>query len=239
MWVIDQNLLIFNQERVKTFEKLPKPEDEYTFVLGVDLGFSRDYNAIVVLAWHEQERKTYLVEETQFAPDIEKLDHLADKIKILYDKYTFTGRPPIGVSIDTGGTGKKISEILQFRYGVVGLSPAKKQDKMAHIEEMRNELHAGRFLLKKDSEFLEEMSQIIYDEQKEKISDQGLHSHLLDAALYAYRFVTDQFPKSQRRPLTYAEKRIQDIIKKSQRKKLGKGFSQPEPSLTDWKFRHD
>ena len=91
---------------------------------------------------------------------------------------------------------------------------------MSNIEELKTELYRGRFKIKKESRFMEEMPQIIYKPDYSKIDDElGLHSDIADAILYCFRYINNKYTKDRPKKKTYAEKRMDEKIQKLTMKK--------------------
>ena len=215
-WITDKGRIIIEKEKVQYFDELPKEKLEY--VIGVDIGGGKAKDAIVIIAYHKYERKAWVVEEEEYDTENEDIEFLATHLKRFYDIYK-----PHNIAIDTGGVGNRIAGVLRYRYGVPSVSPAIKQDKMAHLEEMKAEIHQGRLLFKEDSPLVDEFPQIIYNEDRSEIDDEnGLHSDLLDACLYAMRDVFNAWPKEKPVKKTYSQERIEAILrKKNKRTKIG------------------
>ena len=166
--------------------------------------------------WDKYEKKAYTHHEEELDTKDEDLEVLATRIKFLYDKYN-----PVAVNVDTGGLGARIATILRTRYGI-NCVPAIKQDKMAHIREMKTEILNGRLLFKPDSQLVQEFPQIIYSDKGDKIDDvQGIHSDLLDACLYAMRYLWNAYPEEKQKEETYKEKRMREILERRKKKRLG------------------
>ena len=219
IWCPSTGKIIFNKDKVHCFTGLPMPLRDYSCSMGVDLGgggSSRD--ALVCVVWNKYEKKAYAHHEEELETEDEDLEKLAERIKYLYEMYK-----PVAINVDTGGLGRRITEILRSRYGI-STFPAIKQDKMAHIREMKTEITRGRLLFKPDSKLVQEFPQIIYSEKGDKIDDvAGIHSDLLDACLYAMRYVWNSWPKEKPVEKSYEDKRLEEIYN-SQRKRTRLGF---------------
>ena len=77
---------------------------------------------------------------------------------------------------------------------VPGLIAAEKSRKLDYIKILRNEINIGRIKFKKDSQIVEEMSQIIWNEKCDDMdSNNGLHSDLVDALIYSMRYIYNNY----------------------------------------------
>ena len=215
-WVFDTSLMVFNKERIIQEDFTPEDSDwkDFKIVLGVDIGGGSADDAIAVLGWNQFIDKIYIFEEHTLTTKDKDIEDLAVKIKKITKSYEDKGCSSIGVSLDTGGLGNRIAEILRTKYGVTGVVPAKKQEKLAYLAELRTEAYKGRLVFRTDSRLAEEMPQIVYTPDRRKLDDvEGLHSDLLDASLYAFRLITSKFVKKQEVQMSYEEKRALEKIR--------------------------
>lgn len=222
-WIYSNELVIFDTEKIQKYSD-PLPDDlkDFYTVLGVDIGGGAAQDALVVLAWHKYRKdEIYYLEEKVLNTKDEDLETLAGWIKKYELKYEERNSPFQSISIDTGGLGERVASVLRQKYGVVNLVAAVKSDKMAYLEEMRTELYQGRFKMPAENcRLLEEMAQILYTEDYQKVDDeQGLHSDLLDAALYSFRFIYSKWPEMQPKILTHREKRREERMSRMRRRK--------------------
>lgn len=179
-WVLDREALVFQYDEQRNhYQALPTHHKAWDYVIGVDLGHD-DADAIAVLAWHEEEQAVYLVEE-DVRPQ-QGITELALKLKTLIEKYK-----PVKVVVDTGGLGKKITEEIIRRHGLV-LHPADKQRKFEYIELLNDALRTKKLMAKSASLFAQDSTKVKWetDTQELKISD-SFHSDICDAVLYAFR----------------------------------------------------
>jgi hypothetical protein len=180
-WVLDQSSLILNyMSDVAHFDELPSRT--WSYVLGVDVGFV-DADAIVVLAYCDDESTTYLVHEEICAK--QDLTSLANTIRKLQTKYS-VGRSVI----DEGGLGKKLAEELRNRWGI-HVEPADKSRKMENLAILNDALRSGRFKAKRDSRFASDCMHLEIDRDRSRpdklvVSDK-FHSDVVDSVLYAFK----------------------------------------------------
>ena len=180
------------------------------------MGKAKD--AVAVIAYHRLSRKSWVVLEAEYDTSTDdKVDHIeafATILRATYEKYTIEGQTPLAIAFDTGGVGERIASLMSYRYNVPGIIAAKKSNKMTWIEVLRSELYSGRLSLKEDSLFLSEVDQIIYTERRKEIDDeQGLHSDIMDAVLYAMRHLHNLHPEVKEKPKTEEEKIFEKIKK--------------------------
>ena len=129
-WVLDLESLVFQyQESVNHYESLPLVERGWRHVIGVDLGY-HDADAIAVIAWSEQLREAYLVEEVVTTE--QGITELALCIGNLINKYN-----PDRIVCDTGGLGRKIAEEIQSRFRIP-IVAAEKVRKSEYIELLKD-----------------------------------------------------------------------------------------------------
>ena len=218
----DTDLVVFKPTEKNDFEVLPYCDDKkypihWEKVMGIDVG-SDDSDAVVVIYYSGVLKKVYIVEE--FEKSGQNVKQLADKIKLYSNNH---GGIDIKV-IDTGGLGKKVTQEISDRYEV-HLIPAEKSEKMTYIEILKAEIESGNVLFRKGSALRKEMERIIYTLDREKIDDKkGYHSDLLDAALYAFRYIYNHImPRSvEADTRSWEEKRLDDLIEMNDRKKKPK-----------------
>ncbi len=217
LWIPDMGRVVINPERVTTYDTLPSDHGSYKAVLGVDVGGGKSKDAIVAIIYNIYEKKAWLAEELEIDSSDKDIEDLATNIKKFSEKWK-----PHAIAFDTGGVGQRLAMILRTRYGIPGVISAKKQDKMAWLETMRTEAYRGRLLFHNDSELLKELNQIIYTEDKLKIDDEnGIHSDLIDACLYAFRHVYNSYPQPRPVEKSYKQKRIDQFLRNKSGSRLG------------------
>jgi hypothetical protein len=178
---VDTNALVFRYDAIKNhYEKLP--EGQYTYILGIDLGFS-DADALAVIAWSEASKITYLVEE--IVTTEQGITELVEQIERVRSKYDISK-----IVMDTGGLGKKISEEIIRRYRIP-VEPAEKVRKFEYVELFNGAMRTQQFMAKKDSLFAADSYRVEWDMDKatpdKKVVSDRFHSDIADAVLYAWR----------------------------------------------------
>jgi hypothetical protein len=95
---------------------------------------------------------------------------------------------------DTGGGGAKMVYDLRTVHKLPVL-PAYKRDKIAAIELLQDEVKSGQFMVPADGAFAQEAEAIVWTKDPETgeimrtIDDKQYHPDLMDAILYAMRFI--------------------------------------------------
>ena len=209
---LDSSMLVFPDYQSYAFYDSIPDYKEMIPVMGIDIGGGSAKDAIVVLLYSQYENQTYLDYEEEIDTADEDLEKLATATRNVHKNYhDLTGRWA-SISIDTGGIGKRVAMALRNRYSVPNVIPAEKRDKMTFLREFKTELLHHRIKLKRDSTLYTEFKQIVYTDKKDKIDDErGLHSDLLDASLYAMRYLMSQFYKKRPKVLTPNEKAIEEF----------------------------
>lgn len=184
-WISDtESLLIQYRADRNHFDSLPHypGADKWSYILGIDLGFD-DADALAVLAWHEKDPTTYLIEE-HVVPQ-QGITELVKQIEDLRKRYPFSK-----MVIDQGGLGKKIAEELRRRHQIPVVA-AEKQRKMENLAFLNDALRTKRFKAKRNSKFAQDSYLVEIDKDKSKpdkikVSDK-YHSDIIDAVLYAFK----------------------------------------------------
>lgn len=180
-WVVDTNSLVYQyNENINHYDTLPK--DNYTYILGIDLGFN-DADALAVIAWNDKSRTTYLVHE--LITRKQTVSDLVEQVEAVRKQFDIAK-----IVVDTGGLGKKIAEELLRRYKIP-VQAAEKVRKVEFIELFNDDLRTGRFKAKKSSRFAEDSMKVEWDTDKstpdKKVISKRFHSDICEAALYAWR----------------------------------------------------
>ncbi len=181
-WVLDaESLWIHYKASLNDFDALDKNK-KYNYLLGIDIGFN-DADALAVLAWEEQSKNIYLIEEVVTAK--QGITELVEQIQALQKRYEITK-----MVIDEGGLGKKAAEEMRRRHHLP-LHPADKARKQENVAFLNDALRTGRFKAKPTSRFAQDSLLVEIDRDKSrpdkvKISDK-YHSDIIDAVLYAFK----------------------------------------------------
>lgn len=164
---------------------------DWHYVLGIDLGYE-DSTAFVIGAWSPHDPNLHMVWSYK-SPHM-RTDDIAMRIKQLDAMVGGFS----GMVADTGGLGKMIVETLNFEHGF-NIEPAKKQDKLDHIELMNGDYLSGRIKHAHGISLSVEMVNLQWDLSRGSKSElmrakklrveRDAEDHLCDAALYLYRYV--------------------------------------------------
>lgn len=191
-WVLDtDSLWIRYKESVNHYDVLPNLK--WNYILGVDFGF-KDADALAVLAWHESDPNTYLVEEVVTRG--QDITGVAEQITALMKKYDIAI-----ITADEGALGKKMAEEMRRRFHIP-MQPAEKTRKQETVSFLNDTLRTGRFKAKKDSQFAQDsyLVQIDWDKSTPDriVVKKQPHSDIIDSVLYAFKVspaFTYQAPK--------------------------------------------
>lgn len=190
-WVVDTSALVYRfREDVNVVADLPKQKLPYSYVLGVDLGFT-DPSAVVVGAYHEHDPALYVVHAAKYQGLT--FTDLAQVIRGLWCCPELGARGPYPfVAMVADAANLQGVEEMRQRYNLP-LEAAIKTGKRGVIEAMNAELQTGRvkFLPAPASDVGDEYRALIWDETKRAArkyeEDPRFANHLADAALYMWR----------------------------------------------------
>ncbi len=180
-WVLDESSLVLHYvEEKNDFKTLPTRQ--WSYLMGIDVGFV-DADAVVVLAYSDDDSTTYLVHEEVVAK--QDLTSLVTTVKKLQERYG-VGR----TVIDEGGLGKKLAEEMRVRWGI-SVEPAEKTRKFENLALLNDAMRRGDFKASKDSRFAADCMEMEIDRDRSKpdrmvISNKN-HSDVIDAVLYAFK----------------------------------------------------
>jgi hypothetical protein len=181
-WVLDvQSLWVRYSADKNHFITLP-PNDTYSYLLGVDIGF-RDADALAVVAWGDKSPRTYLVEEQITAK--QGMTELVEQIEAMRAKYDIKK-----IIMDEGGLGKKMAEEMRRRHHIP-IHPAEKTRKQETVEFLNDSMRVGNFMAKSASRFAQDSYLVQIDWSKSTpdkiVIKKSPHSDIIDAVLYAFK----------------------------------------------------
>lgn len=179
-WVTDLDDLCYKFDPYKnTCQTLPDAKN-YTYILGVDLGYSPDPSAFVVCAYSRYDKTLYFVEAYKKTEMI--ISAVADRIRYYQKRFDIH-------TIVIDNAAKQSVEELKQRFSLP-LIAADKTGKADFIEIMNSELILSRIKVLPDAaELPEEWESLIWDEKAAKRTEHpACDNHLADAALYAWRY---------------------------------------------------
>lgn len=185
-WVIDTEKLVYRYDNNKnSYNSLPSHRTgEWSYILGVDLGYSPDPSAFVLCAFHENDPTLYLL--TTFKKTEMDVTDVANQIKWYEARY-----PIQKIIID--GSNKQAVEEMQNRHGVA-LTAAEKTGKADFIQIMNADLIQEKIKLSPECQDLKtEWQSLIWSTDGDRIivprkENPNCQNHLSDAALYAWRY---------------------------------------------------
>lgn len=229
-WVLDRNSLVYQYNPDNSHWNVMEAAD-FTYILGIDIGF-HDADALAVLAWSDEHKTTYLVEE--IVTPRQGITELVEQIRMLRDKY--------GVAkmvMDTGGLGKKIAEELASRYQI-SVEPADKTRKAEYIELMNDDLRTGRLKAKRESRFAQDCYKVEWDYDKSrpdrKVISDRFHSDICDAVLYAWRVSYGYASEIKPKPPKYGTKEWADAETERMEAEALEYFTQQEEAAKNDPF---
>jgi hypothetical protein len=174
--------------RVQMFEYEPArngfrgdPPDGLTYFFGVDFGWV-DETAIVVLGWSPLSRGMWAVES--WAASEQTSDDVVNKLVDLRRKYA-----PKRIVGDTGGYGKGTAEQIYRDYGIY-IEPAKKLEKLNHVEFMNSAFRRRDLWVNLDDGLSAELPRVLWAENK-KDSHNKAKDNRAHALLYCWRAAND------------------------------------------------
>jgi len=193
-WVQDTEGLVYQLRSHSVIDTMPEADD-WTYVLGMDVGFV-DATAYVVIAYSHTLGMCVVTEsfqETELLPSQQVAE--ADRLALRYD---FSA-----IVVDPGGGGKGVAEELRQRHGLPA-KVAQKREKIAAIGTLNGDLRAGvcKVLRGGNGELLHDLSLLQWDRNRLRrrggsqwemkpighlAIDDRTPDHLADAFLYAHR----------------------------------------------------
>jgi hypothetical protein len=180
-WVTDSDSLWIKYDPKLNHYTHIEPK-KLNYILGIDIGFN-DADALAVLAWSNNSKDIYLVEE--LVTSKQDISELVDQIKYLQGKYEISK-----MVMDEGGLGKKAAEEMRRRHSLP-IHPADKARKQENVAFLNDSLRTGRFKAKQDSKFAQDAFLVEIDRDKSRPDKIRLsskyHSDIIDAVLYAFR----------------------------------------------------
>lgn len=197
-WVIDESKLVYrysagiNSADREARARIEGDKSGWSFVLGVDLGYSPDPSAFVVCAYHRNDKALYILEAT--AEKELDVTEVANRIKALNARYDFER-----VVIDNAN--KQAVEEMKRRHSLA-LHPADKTGKVDFIEMMNGDFLSGYIkLLPEAKQLADEYAELIWDDKSEKRQEHpGCSNHCTDAALYAWRHCYPYLAEARKKP---------------------------------------
>lgn len=160
---------------------------------GIDIGFE-DADAVIVFAYIDGDPDVWLIfEHKARRSSVSELGAAVTRAKEFCRQNIKNGGQEVIFFGDTGGGGKKILWELSQVQGIP-VRPAYKQDKKMAIELLQDEINSGRCHIPEKGAFLDECAQVVFTKDQNDtilrvIDDKVYHPDLMDAMLYAYRYL--------------------------------------------------
>ena len=180
-WATDESLLVYRFNRSKNlFDGTlpPLPDDQWHYVLGVDLGFN-DPTAFTVLAWHPLTKVTYVLlaykrpgwTYTQVADEAKKLNNTFH-----FDTWVIDGADKQGVE-------------EMRKHHQVPWKAAQKQGKAQTIELMNAEFLAGNIQVNEAmcKDLIDEYPSLIWISDTKQTEHPGCENNCSDSTNYAWK----------------------------------------------------
>lgn len=180
-WVADTDALVYKfNEHTNTARELPRAT-QWTYVIGVDLGYSPDPTAFVIGAYNEFDPHLYIIDTFKQTQMI--ISDVAERIRYYQKQF-----PNAYIVMDAAD--KQAVEEMKQRYGLP-IEAAEKHGKAGFIELMNSDLKKGviKVLDGYGEALIEEWQNLIWDTESERrIEDSRYANHLADGALYLWRY---------------------------------------------------
>jgi len=221
-WVNDAGALVYPMSRALNSYDGLLPSGDYTYALGVDLGFD-GATAFVVVACRRGQGEIYVVEAEKKSGLIPAA--IGARIEQYRNRYKFSR-----IVVDEGGLGKGYAE--QMRNDGIPVEAAEKTKKRAAQEFTRGSILSGSTKVdwSRARPLVDECMVLSWDETGEQ-EDDRFENHCADAFLYASRslwalYRPEQEPPKEGSPEWERAERLRlrqvEIQKREQRnKKLG------------------
>jgi hypothetical protein len=162
---------------------------EVRCIIGADIGYV-DADALAVICFVPSSNKKWLIHEyVARRTGVEQFRQAAQHAIDIASQYTNHG---VRVYYDSGGGGRKICEDFYTVYRMP-FYPAEKMGKPATIEAVQEDIVSGAMRIHAGGEFDSDSKYIVYSRDEKDILtreiDDAYHSDIMDAVLYAHRFV--------------------------------------------------
>lgn len=189
LWVIDDSKLVYKfTEARNRFKVLPiHRRGDWTYVLGVDLGYDDD-SAFTVMTYHTSDKTLFILET--FKQKHMDITDVATKIKSFQSKYDIS-------KVIVDGSAKQAVQEMQNRHGIT-LDAADKIGKTDFIEIMNAEFVQGNIKLSDNcTPLVEEYSGLIWNDRSSRREEHpSCPNHLCDSTLYAWRYCYQYMSKA-------------------------------------------
>lgn len=181
LWTPDLDALVYHYDAsINQFPggALPQTDAPWEYGLGVDLGYDPDPTAFCVIAWNLRHPKVFVVESERLVGLIPS--QVADRITYWRGRYMLNK-----IVADAAGLGKGIVAEWRQRYNIPVTPARDKHLKREHIQLLNDDFRAGRILIRQGLPLQHELSQVVWDDKRNKVSDQ-FPNDLCDAFEYIW-----------------------------------------------------
>lgn len=193
-WVIDSEKLVYRFEYTRNeFKDLPPlHKKDWSYVLGVDLGYDPDPSAFVVVAFHPHDPCLYILE--CFKKTEMDLTDVAEKIR------DYQARYDLNVIVIDGSAKQAVMEI-QRRHDIP-LVTADKTGKEDFINILNAEFIQGRIKIGPQCQSLkDELLNLIWDDKSiKKREHPNCENHCADSMLYSWRYCYQYLSRAPEAP---------------------------------------
>ena len=180
-WVADDEALVYHYDdgRNGWDGEMPRSPRAWEYCLGVDVGYSPDPTAFVLVAHapgHPIAYATHSERHLEWTPT-----QIADRMNELTRTHNITR-----IVADVGGAGGKgLEREWRQRFRVPLHVPLEKHRKREHIALVDDALRTGRLRVKRGLSLIHELNTIVWDSRRQKPSD-AYPNDEADALEYAY-----------------------------------------------------
>jgi hypothetical protein len=201
----NSDLVVFHPPKFSTWDDFTKWGDgrwaSVRLCGGLDLGVD-DPDAFVILAYIDGDPDVWIVYEHMARR--QSTEELAEQIKrgiAWVSANVPTPEPGLAIWSDTNtvrhgkeGDSKKNARMLSEIYGLP-TRPAYKRDKILGIEFLRDDVASGRLHIPMGGSFADEVGKTVWTKNPidesiiREIDDETFHPNMMDAIIYAYRFL--------------------------------------------------
>lgn len=182
-WAIETSALVYQWSESNRIATLPRPLEEYTVGLSMDLGWNDD-TAFIIGAWHPHDTKFYILYAYKRSKMLmHDVDDMLKALQIQYNPQVF-----IGDSISL-----QLMQELRIRYGWPFQNPTKYK-KEEFISTMNADFVTGKICTLPDTNMLtDEYKTLIWEPNTiPRRVPKGSADHAADATLYLWRFARSQ-----------------------------------------------
>lgn len=200
-WYIDHNKMVYKYPGKEALISALPDDEEWRYVLSIDLGYSPDPSAFALLAYSLHSPVLYVVDTWKKEKMI--ISDIVEEVRRYQGRYDLD-------EIIIDASAKQAVEEMRQRYSLP-LKAAEKRDKAGFIEILNTDLVTGKIKLieSKTRDLREEWQSLIWDERSPiRVEHPNCDNHISDAVLYGWRHCYNYAwtEKPRMTPLTDQEK---------------------------------